>query len=135
MNKIKILQVISLFLVMFSVSYKSAYALSAEGLGIITQLGSMTTTENILVFVFNAIVYFGWLGVILGVALAIWGLIYNLITSDSDKSMTLVRSYIIRAVVLIVVGLLLMSAGFIANSLAVLWGGYFDLDFTKINHK
>lgn len=89
---------------------------ASEKVGVIGNLGQM------FVFAFNLLRYVGWAGVILGVGLAIFALIYKLFGTESEETMKTVSGYITKAVIIVICGILLLSAGFIIKTIAGLIG-------------
>ncbi len=72
---------------------------------------------------FNLFKWLGWAGVIVGVGLAIFGLIYKLFSTDNEEAMQTVQGYITKAVIIVLAGILLLSAGFIVTVIGDLLGG------------
>lgn len=91
-------------------------------------IGEITTLQSFFVFAFNLLRYLGWAGVILGVGLAIFGLIYKLFNTDNEEAAKTVQGYVTKAVIIVIAGILLISAGFIVNTV----GNIFGLD-TEVN--
>ncbi len=85
-------------------------------------LGTIVGVKGIVTFAINLFYYLGWIGVILGVGLAVFGLIYKLISTDSEEAMKTVQSYLTKAVLIVVAGVLLVSSGWIINTVAGLFG-------------
>ncbi len=86
-------------------------------------IGSVTNFGQLVIFAQNLFVYLGWIGVIIGVLLALFALIYKLMNSDSEDAMKTVQGYITKAVLIVVVGILLISSGFIIKVI----GGFFGI--------
>lgn len=86
------------------------------------QVGSIATVTQIFYFIFSALKYFGWAGVIIGIAWTIFELIYKLISEDSEKVMQRVQGHITKAVIIVIAGILLMSVGFIVKAVSGLIG-------------
>jgi len=84
--------------------------------------------RSMIVFAFNTLRYFGWAGVIVGIGFAIFGLIYKLFSEDNEKVMETVQGYITRAVVIVLVGVLMLSAGFLVKIVSELFGLTLDID-------
>ena len=97
-------------------------AISAGALQVSDQIGSITTIAGAFIWTFNLFRYLGWAGVIVGVGLAIFSLIYKLFSGDSEEAMKQVSSYITKAVIIVVAGILLISAGFIVTQVGALIG-------------
>ena len=97
-------------------------AISAWALQVSDQIGSITTIAGAFIWTFNLFRYLGWAGVIVGVGLAIFSLIYKLFSGDSEEAMKQVSSYITKAVIIVVAGILLISAGFIVTQVGALIG-------------
>jgi hypothetical protein len=96
-----------------------------------TTLGNITNLEQLFIFIFNSLQYFGWAFVILGVAMAIFGLIYKLFGEDNEKVMATVQGYITKAIVIIIAGILLISSGFIVQVVGQLFGLELSFDFQQ----
>ena len=97
-------------------------AISADSLNVKTSVGSINTIGQAFIWTFNLFRYLGWAGVIVGVGLAIFSLIYKLFSGDSEEAMKQVSSYITKAVIIVVAGILLISAGFIVEQVSALLG-------------
>ena len=85
-------------------------------------IGVIGNISQAFVWTFNLFRYLGWAGVIVGVGLAIFSLIYKLFSGDSEEAMKQVQSYITKAVIIVVAGILLISAGFIVEQVSALLG-------------
>jgi hypothetical protein len=105
-----------------SVSSVFAQEINADTVAVSDTLGDITGIQGIVTFVINLFYYLGWVGVVLGVGLAIFGLIYKLINTDSEEAMKTVQSYLTKAVLIVVAGILLISSGWIINTVAQLFG-------------
>ena len=57
---------------------------------------------------------------VVGVGLAIFGLIYKLFSTDNEEAMKTVQGYITKAVIIVLAGILLLSAGYIVNVISTL---------------
>lgn len=107
--------------VLASVGSVSAQIASDE-IKVKSTLGGITGVEGAVTFAVNLFYYLGWMGVILGVGLAIFGLIYKLINTDSEEAMKTVQGYLTKAVLIVVAGILLVSSGWIITTVAGLVG-------------
>ena len=85
-------------------------------------IGVIASTAGAFIWAFNLFRYLGWAGVIVGVGLAIFSLIYKLFSGDSTEAMKQVQSYITKAVIIVIAGILLISAGFIIKQVGALIG-------------
>lgn len=85
-------------------------------------LNAISTPEQLLWFIINILRWLGWAGVLVGVSLALFGLIYKLLNEDNEKTMKTVQGYITKAVVIVIAGVLLVSAGFLIRAVAGLFG-------------
>ena len=101
---------------------QSYAAISAGALNVSTAIGSITNIAQAFIWAFNLFRYLGWAGVIVGVGLAIFSLIYKLFSGDSEEAMKQVQSYITKAVIIVIAGILLISAGFIVEQVSALLG-------------
>ena len=108
-------------------SASSAFAQPSAGINatsaqVATNIGVISSIEDGVAWTLNLFAYFGWAGVIIGVGLAIFALIYKLIQSDSDEAMKAVQGYLTKAVLIVVAGILLIGASFIINTVRKLFG-------------
>lgn len=87
-----------------------------------SSIGGISTLNEIVFFILNLLKYLGWAGVVIGVGLAIFGLIYKLMNEDNQKVMETVQGYITKAVVIVMAGIILISFGFIIEVVANLFG-------------
>ena len=99
-----------------------AQTIASDKIEATTKIGDIGTTGQFVNFVVNLLTYLGWIGVILGVAIAIFGLIYKLVGSDSEEAMKNVQGYLTKAVLIVVAGLLLVSFGYIINVVTTFFG-------------
>jgi len=122
----KLLLVIGIVnIVLFAAIQNSAHVSAAiERASIMgnTTLGKIENINQIFIFAFNTLRYFGWAGVIIGIGYALFGLIYKLIGEDNEKVMMAVQGYLTRAVVILLAGVLLLSAGFVTKIVGELFG-------------
>ena len=123
----KFIKTISAFFVaVIAMTAASTYSVAA-GIGVNTlnaekSIGVIGNVSQAFVWTFNLFRYLGWAGVIVGVGMAIFSLIYKLFSGDSEEAMKQVSSYITKAVIIVVAGILLISAGFIIKQVAALIG-------------
>src|SRR3989338_10348920 len=97
-------------------------AISAGSLQVEDAIGSIGNVAQAFIWTFNLFRYLGWAGVIVGVGLAIFSLIYKLFSGDSEEAMKQVQGYITKAVIIVIAGILLISAGFIIKQVGALIG-------------
>ena len=97
-------------------------AISAGSLQVEDAIGSIGNVAQAFIWTFNLFRYLGWAGVIVGVGLAIFSLIYKLFSGDSEEAMKQVQGYITKAVIIVIAGILLISAGFIVTQVGALIG-------------
>src|SRR3990167_7040491 len=109
----------SLFLVLAS---PAKAVILVQTLDATTTIGSISNLAQMFTFAFNLLRYVGWAGVIVGVGLAIFALIYKLFGTESEETMKTVSGYITKAVIIVICGILLLSAGFIVTTVATLLG-------------
>ncbi len=95
--------------------------ISASSLKVTSSIGNITDISTGVTFILNLFVYLGWIGVIVGVGLAVFGLVYKLINTDSEEAMKTVQGYLTKAVLIVVAGILLIGAGFIVKTVAGLF--------------
>ena len=103
-----------------SASVVSAQAIDSDSVQVGASLGDIEGISGVFTFAINLFYYLGWVGVILGVGLAIFGLIYKLINTDSEEAMKTVQGYLTKAVLIVVAGILLVSSGWIITTVAEL---------------
>ncbi len=77
-----------------------------------SSLGDLSSLDSVLIFVANLLKYVGWAGVIIAILAVIGLLIFKLIGEDSENTMKTVQGGITKAVIIALLGLLLLSAGF-----------------------
>ena len=106
----------------FSVKPVFAQTIGISDINVSTSYGNIGTLEQGFTFMFNLFKWLGWAGVIVGVGLAIFGLIYKLFSTDNEEAMQTVQGYITKAVIIVLAGILLLSAGFIVNVIGDLLG-------------
>jgi len=109
----------SLFLVLAS---PAKAVILVQTLDATTTIGSISNLAQMFTFAFNLLRYVGWAGVIVGVGLAIFALIYKLFGTESEETMKTVSGYITKAVIIVICGILLLSAGFIVKNVGSLLG-------------
>src|SRR3989338_6212763 len=135
MMKSKFIRTISAFFVaVIAMTAASTYSMAAginvESLQASKSIGVIGNISQAFVWTFNLFRYLGWAGVIVGVGLAIFSLIYKLFSGDSEEAMKQVQSYITKAVIIVVAGILLISAGFIIKQVGALVGVTDTIDYT-----
>jgi len=95
--------------------------------------GSIQSPYNVFVFVINLLMYIGWAGVYLGLAYVIMVLIYSLFNSDSKEVFTKVQDAFFKVISIVILGLLLLSAGFILKFVATTLGyGTINLEVPSV---
>ena len=77
---------------------------------------NITNVGTLLVWLLNTLAYLGWTGVIIGVGVAIFGLVYKLMNSESEEAIKKVQGIITKAVLIVVAGILLVSFRFIIKT-------------------
>ncbi|OGC51209.1 hypothetical protein A2982_01835 [candidate division WWE3 bacterium RIFCSPLOWO2_01_FULL_39_13] len=97
-------------------------AIDASDLDVKTSIGNIENLAQVFVFAFNLLRYVGWAGVILGIGWAIFALIYKLFGTESEETMKAVSGNITKAVIIVICGILLLSAGFIVKNVGSLLG-------------
>ena len=104
------------------ISQAYAAGIGVDSLNASNSIGVIGNIAQAFIWAFNLFRYLGWAGVIVGVGLAIFSLIYKLFSGDSEEAMKQVQSYITKAVIIVIAGILLISAGFIVKQVAALIG-------------
>lgn len=120
----RFLQVLFLVVVMFVITIVSANAqtIDAETLAVDENIGGITNFITMFIFIANAFKWLGWSGVVIGVVIIIALLIYKLIGSDDTEAMKKVQAGITKAIIIVILGLLLVGAGFLVSSLVTFFG-------------
>jgi len=103
-------------------TYSLAAAIGVSSLQASSSIGVINNVAGAFIWTFNLFRYLGWAGVIVGVGLAIFSLIYKLFSGDSEEAMKQVQGYITKAVIIVIAGILLISAGFIIKQVGALIG-------------
>lgn len=108
-----------------------AQSLTTSQIGVKTSIGVISNVNNSIYWTLNTIRYFGWAFVIVGVAYAIFSIVYKLIDPSNEKAAATFQAGITKAVIVVVLGLIMVGSGIILNSLAILVGSSqrFNLDF------
>src|SRR3990167_4893820 len=107
---------------MFNLVKQAHAQVGVDSLNVSSSVGSINNLTQAFIFIFNLLRYLGWAGVIVGVGLAIFALIYKLFSTDNEEAMQTVQGYITKAVIIVLAGILLISAGFIVRTIAGLIG-------------
>ena len=112
---------------------KKAYAdILASDLGVRETFGSIASIRNIFVFAFNLLRYLGWAGVIVGVGFALFALVYKLSMVDNEEAVETFKAQLVKAVMIVVTGIILISAGFIVKVVAGLFGSPVTPDIPSV---
>jgi len=119
----------SLFFLVTTVK-SHAQVINVDSINVESKFGKIEGLPSAFVFVFNLFKWLGWAGVIVGVGLAIFGLIYKLFSTDNEEAMQTVQGYITKAVIIVLAGILLLSAGFIVTVIGELLGVTLDFGIT-----
>lgn len=96
---------------------------SASALQVSTNVGVVSNIWQAFQFIANVMRYLGWAGVVIGVVIVIALLIYRLIGSDDESTMKTVQGGITKAVIIVIIGILLVGAGFLVTAISGLIGG------------
>jgi len=95
---------------------------AVNSLNVDATIGSATSLVEVLTLIVNILKYVGWAGVIVGVVAIVALLVFKLISTDSEETMKTVQGGITKAVVIILIGILLTSAGFLFTVITDLTG-------------
>lgn len=87
--------------------------LTQERFGVEDSLGEIDNLREILIWPFNLLKWLGWAGVIVGIGFALFMGIYAMVFGDSEEVVTNLRNSITKAVLIIFLGILFLSVGFI----------------------
>ncbi len=101
-----------------------AYAqLNASQFGVDDSLGNITDFKSAFFWVINLIRYLGWLGVIFGVAYTLAIVVYKLWSAEDESSaFEIIAAAIKKNIIIIFLGMLIISSGFIANVVGSFFG-------------
>lgn len=128
MKNIKNLTVLTTVALGYFVSVKSVLAggwdagTMTTSVSVGSTLGEIDTLDSILLFVANLLKYVGWAGVIIAILAVIGLLIFKLIGEDSENTMKTVQGGITKAVVIALLGLMLLSAGWFVSFISTFIG-------------
>lgn len=101
---------------------KKIYALSSSDFGFGNKVGNITSIQSFFIFLINVFKWFGWAAVVSGVVIVIAMLIYKLIFADDNEAMKKVQAGITKAIAIVVIGLVLVGAGFIVSVIGTFFG-------------
>ena len=102
---------------------KKAYALSGLDFGVRPILGFIVDVQFIFIFLFNFFVYLGWIGVVFGVAYAVFQIIFQLYSgSDASEDYEKFSGGLKKAILVVIGGIFLLSAGFIVKVVGTFFG-------------
>lgn len=127
----KIFFKISITITIFLFSIKSSLAqlvelengqIPTDEIKISSNLGAIGSIQDVFSFFINIMRIFGWFGVIFGVVVTLFALIYKLIGAPSEEAQVAVQGAITKAVIIVFAGILLLSIGFIINQVGNLFG-------------
>lgn len=105
---------ITLSMLMVVGSYaQPAGGVDATAFKVKDSIGNITSIAQGVIWISNLFGYLGWVGVFVGVGMAIFSLVYKLIQTDSEEAMKKVQGYITKAVLIVVAGILMVSFRFI----------------------
>lgn len=124
----KMKKVLSLLLAAVAVllSHVGVYAqtIDSGAIAVNSTIGpNIATITDLMVWIVNVLRWFGWAGVIIGVMLALFALIYKLFSGDNEEAMKNVQGYLTKAVLIVVIGIVLLGAGFLVTAISALFGG------------
>src|SRR3990167_10005895 len=86
------------------------------------EIGNVGSITGLFVWMFNLLRFIGWAGVIVGIGWVIVLLIYKLFNTESEEAAKTVQQGITHAVIIIIAGILLVSAGFLVTQVMGLFG-------------
>ncbi len=101
---------------------KKAYAITEEDLGVLPEIGQVDSMYSIFNFLLNLFSYLGWALTFIGLAYTLMMLVYKLSQSDSEEAMADFSNGIKKAVVIVVLGLLSLSLGWLVQFVGGLIG-------------
>ena len=84
-----------------------------------TTFGQITDLKGIFIWIYNFAYYLGWAFIVVGVMVALATLAYKLFFGEGEDAMKTVQSYMTKVVIIVIVGLLLISASFVMNIIFV----------------
>ena len=92
---------------------KKVYAqLQASDLGVNESLGGIESLRTALIWPFNLFKWLGWSGVVVGIGFALFMGIYAIVFGDNEEVVSNAKNAIVKAVLMIILGILLLSAGY-----------------------
>lgn len=91
-------------------------------LGIRSGIGEINDIPTLYVLIINTIMFFGWVGVVIGVIMAGFATITKIISSDSEDAQKQFSNYMLRSVVIVLLGILLANALFFVETFNQLFG-------------
>lgn len=130
-TKYLISPLIWLYLIFVMTSGSVAQTISGTQLSVGVQIGDIGTLQGLFIWIANLMKYLGWAGVVIGVVIVIALLIYKLIGSDDTEAMKKVQAGITKAIIIVVLGLLLVGAGFLVEVIADLFGSDQEFSITS----
>ncbi len=93
---------------------KQAHAqLTLSQIGVKPSIGNLSTVDASLVWTLNLIAYFGWAFTIVGVTYAIFTTLAKMIDPGDDKVAMKFQQGITKAVIITILGIIMVGAGFI----------------------
>lgn len=123
-NSYLIISLISFGLIFPKKIYASSATtdLSAGDFDFGNKIGNITSIQTFFIFLVNVFKWFGWAAVVSGVVIVIAMLIYKLIFADDNEAMKKVQAGITKAIAIVVIGLVLVGAGFIVSVIGTFFG-------------
>lgn len=88
--------------------------------------GSIDSLQDIFGWLISLFQWLGWVGVVIGVSVALFALIYKLIGTPSEEAQAAVQGAITKSVFIVLAGILLLSIGFIISQIGNLFGLQLD---------
>ena len=98
---------------LFVVSTAHAQTVSATTMNANMVIGSIASFGDLVRFLINFTIYTGWVGAVFGVGAAIALIIWRSMSGDSEEAVKNFQSYMTKAVLLVVAGILLACFGYI----------------------
>ena len=120
----KLFGLFSAFALAFTFFVSPVFAqINSQSLKVGSTIGNVKSLWGLFVFVVGVMQKIGWAGVIVGITIILALLVYRLISTDDAEAMKTVQGGITKAVLIVIIGLILISAGFIIETVSGLFGG------------
>ncbi len=136
-NYIRVLIVIQTILLLLlccacNGSTKIYAAIPEDSYFIRSKIGIIENSNLFIYWLINLARYLGWAGTLIGFFITIALLIYKLILAQDQETMKKIQESIVKALLVLILGLVLLSGSFIISQVGVLFGKVVPLDLDNI---